>query len=148
MKTGRLIPFKIEIAAEFLNDLQFRLKNTRWSGQVDGTNWETGTDLNYLKELVACWRGTYDWRKQETALNQFAHFKTEVDDIGIHFIHERGKGRTHSRSSLGMGTPTRFIVSRKSYPCSPIRFIRWAAGRRFRCRNPRPAGLRIFRPPC
>jgi hypothetical protein len=25
-------------------------------------------------------------------LNRFAHFKTTLDDISIHFIHERGKG--------------------------------------------------------
>jgi hypothetical protein len=116
MKIDRLIPFKIEIAAEFLNDLQFRLKNTRWSGQVDGTNWETGTDLNYLKELVACWRGTYDWRKQETALNQFAHFKTEVDDIGIHFIHERGKGRNPFPLILRHGYPDSFYRFAKIIP--------------------------------
>jgi pimeloyl-ACP methyl ester carboxylesterase len=45
-----------------------------------------------LKELVAYWHGTCDWKKQETAINQLAHFRAEVEGIGIHFIHERGKG--------------------------------------------------------
>jgi pimeloyl-ACP methyl ester carboxylesterase len=81
MKNDRISPFRIDVAPELLSDLRQRLKNTRWSYQVQGTSWEAGTDLNYLKELVAYWHDTYDWRKHEAALNQFAHFKTEVDDM-------------------------------------------------------------------
>ena len=38
------------------------------------------------------WQTTYDWRAQERALNEFEHFRTNIDGLGIHFIHERGKG--------------------------------------------------------
>ena len=86
MKKDSITPFRIDVAPEVLTDLQQRLKNTRWSYQVRGTHWEAGTDLNYLKDLVDYWQDTYDWRRHEAALNRFAHFKTEVDDIGIHFI--------------------------------------------------------------
>ena len=84
MKNDEIRAFRIELAPEVLSDLRQRLKNTRWSYQREGANWDAGTDLNYLKELVDYWQNTYDWRKQEAALNQFAHFKTEVDGIGIH----------------------------------------------------------------
>jgi epoxide hydrolase-like protein len=40
--------------------LRQRLKPTRWSYQVEGTHWEAGTDLNYLKELVGYWLDAYD----------------------------------------------------------------------------------------
>ena len=53
------------------------------------------------------WRDTYDWRKHETALNH-AHFKTELDDIGIHFIHERGKGPNPFPIILTQGYPDSF----------------------------------------
>jgi hypothetical protein len=92
MKNDRINPFRIDVPPELLSELQERLKNTRWSYQVEGTNWDAGTDLNYLRELVAYWLDSYDWRKHETALNRFAHFKTTLDDISIHFIHEGGKG--------------------------------------------------------
>jgi Epoxide hydrolase N terminus len=92
MKTNGISAFRIDVAKEVLSDLRQRLQSTRWSYQAEGTDWDAGTDLNYLKELVDYWRDNYDWRKQETALNQFAHFKTDVDGIGIHFIHEHGKG--------------------------------------------------------
>jgi hypothetical protein len=83
---------RINLAPELLSDLRQRFKNTRWSYHLEGTHREAGTDLDYVKELVDYWQDHFDWRKQETVLNQFAHFKTEVDGIGIHFVHERGKG--------------------------------------------------------
>jgi hypothetical protein len=88
--------------------LRQRLKNTRWSYQVKDNSWDAGTDLDYLKELVAYWLDTYDWRKHEADLNRFAHFRTEVDDIGIHFIHERGKGPKPFPLILTHGWPDSF----------------------------------------
>ena len=116
MKNARISPFRIDVAPEVLSDLRQRLKNTRWPYQLEGTNWEAGTDLNYLKELVAYWHDTYDWRKHEAALNQFAHFKTEVDDIGIHFIHERGKGPNSFPLVLTHGYPDSFYRFAKIIP--------------------------------
>jgi pimeloyl-ACP methyl ester carboxylesterase len=113
MKNDEIRAFRIEVAPEVLSDLRQRLKNTRWSYQLEGTNWDAGTDLDYLKELVDYWQNTYDWQKQEAALNQFAHFKTGVDGIGIHFIHERGKG------------PNPFpIILTHGYPDSSYRFAK------------------------
>jgi len=82
-----ITPFRIEVPEDVLSDLRQRLEHTRWSYQLEGTNWDAGTDLDYVKELLAYWQDTYNWRKQEAALNRFAHFKTEVDGIGIHFVH-------------------------------------------------------------
>ncbi|MGH2409979.1 MAG: epoxide hydrolase, partial [Chloroflexota bacterium] len=50
----------------------------------------------------------YDWRKHEAALNVFAHFKAEVDGVGIHFIHERGKGPNPTPLLLIHGFPDSF----------------------------------------
>jgi pimeloyl-ACP methyl ester carboxylesterase len=108
--------FRIEVAEEVLSDLRQRLKNTRWSYQVPGTNWDAGTDVDYLKELVGYWENTFDWRKQEVALNQFAHFKIVVDDIGIHFIHERGKGPNPFPLILTHGYPDSFYRFAKIIP--------------------------------
>lgn len=68
MKTGTITPFTIKVAPNILGDLRQRLKNTRWSYQTNGTNWDAGTDLDYLRELVAYWLDAYDWRKHEANL--------------------------------------------------------------------------------
>jgi pimeloyl-ACP methyl ester carboxylesterase len=116
VRSATIEPYKIDVAAEVLSDLRQRLARTRWSYQVEGTGWEAGTDLHYLKELVHYWRDTYDWRKRETALNQFAHFKTEVDGAGIHFIHERGKGPHPFPLLLTHGYPDSFCRFVKIIP--------------------------------
>jgi len=51
----------------------------------------------YLEEMVAYWRDHYDWRKHEAEINRFSHYRTTIDGVPIHFIHEPGKvlSRSH-----------------------------------------------------
>ncbi|MBV9763393.1 MAG: alpha/beta fold hydrolase, partial [Acidobacteriaceae bacterium] len=116
MKNDLITPFRIDVAPEVLTDLKQRLKSTRWSYQVQGTHWEAGTDLSYLRELVGYWQDTYDWRAHEAALNRFAHFKTDVDNIGVHFVHERGKGPNPFPLILTHGYPDSFYRFTKLIP--------------------------------
>ena len=69
-----------------------------------------------MKELAHYWQHQYDWRKPEAALNTFAHFKAEVDGIGIHFIHERGKGPHPTPLILTHGWPDSFYRMHKIIP--------------------------------
>lgn len=82
-------PFTIHVPDSALEDLANRLALTRLPDQLDNTSWEYGTDLAYLTELITYWREEFDWRKQETELNQFEQFTTEVDGLTTHFIHQR-----------------------------------------------------------
>lgn len=109
-------PFKVQIPQATLDDLQERLKRTRWLNQVQGASWEYGTNLAYLKELVNYWLTTFDWRSQEAALNRFAHFRTTVDGFGLHFIHERGKGSNPLPILLTHGWPDSFLRMHKIIP--------------------------------
>ena len=109
-------PFRIDVAPQTLSDLQQRLNSTRWTSQIDGTGWDAGTDVNYLKDLVRYWGERFDWRAQERLLNQFEHFKTTVDGTGIHFIHARGKGPAPLPLILTHGYPDSFCRFVKLIP--------------------------------
>ena len=85
-------PFQIRVPDSVLADLRDRLARTRYPDELPGTGWTYGTELAYLKDLVAHWRDRYDWRKHEAALNAFSQFRAKVGDLGIHFIHVKGKG--------------------------------------------------------
>jgi pimeloyl-ACP methyl ester carboxylesterase len=124
MRNDRTSRFEVEILEEVLSDVRQRLTNTRLPHSVEGTGWNAGTDLQYLKELVAYWQNTYDWRKHAAALNQFAHFRTEVDDIAIHFIQERGKGPNPFPIILTHGYPDSFYRFAKIIPMltDPVSF--------------------------
>jgi pimeloyl-ACP methyl ester carboxylesterase len=85
-------PFRIAIPESVLVDLRERLARTRFPDEIPGSGWTYGTNLAYLRELVAYWRDHYDWRKAEAALNRFPQFRAKVGDLGIHFIHRKGEG--------------------------------------------------------
>jgi microsomal epoxide hydrolase len=85
-------PFEVAIPDEDIADLKARLGRTRWPDAVEGAGWRYGTDLDFLKSLVAHWRDDFDWRAAEARLNAFPQFMAEVDGHRIHFLHVKGKG--------------------------------------------------------
>jgi hypothetical protein len=56
-----ITPFSIQIGAEILSDLRERIRNTRWPDQAPGIAWEQGTDLEFLRRLLAYWADEFDW---------------------------------------------------------------------------------------
>lgn len=82
-------PFTIDIADEELDDLKRRIEATRWPEQECVDDWSQGMPLAYTRELAEYWANEYDWRAAEAALNRFPQFKTEIDGLDIHFIHQR-----------------------------------------------------------
>ena len=85
-------PFRIDVPEAVLTDLRERLERTRFPGEVADSGWDYGTNLAYLKELVAYWRDRYDWRGAEAALNAMPQFTARVGGLDLHFVHARGKG--------------------------------------------------------
>jgi epoxide hydrolase len=84
-------PFRIHVDDSVLADLEARLARARIPDALQGDGWTYGTDVAYLKSLVAYWRDRFDWREQERRLNQLEQFTTDIDGLRIHFIHRRSK---------------------------------------------------------
>lgn len=80
-------PFRIEATEAELEDLKRRLAATRWPDKETVSDWSQGIPLSYVQEVCAYWGEKYDWRAREAHLNQFAQFKTEIDGLGVHFVH-------------------------------------------------------------
>src|SRR5690242_12090773 len=101
-------PFTIAIPQATLDDLRERLARTRWPDVAEQASWSYGISMQYMQELMDHWLHTYNWREHEAALNAFANFKATVDGVGIHFIHERGKGPNPTPLLLIHGFPDSF----------------------------------------
>jgi microsomal epoxide hydrolase len=84
-------PYRIRVPDAALDELRRRLAATRWPDQIEGTGWEYGSELGYVKELVAHWRDKFDWRAAEAKLARFEHFHTGIDGQDIHFLHARSR---------------------------------------------------------
>ena len=85
-------PFTLTVPDSAVADLRERLARTRFPDQAPGEPWAYGTNVDYLRELVAYWRSGFDWRTQEARLNAFPQFKAPLHDIDVHFLHVPGKG--------------------------------------------------------
>ena len=83
------MPFRIEISEAELLDLATRLARTRWPEPQTVADWSQGVPLEYRQDLCRYWANTYDWRSREARLNLFSQFRTEIDGLGIHFLHVR-----------------------------------------------------------
>jgi pimeloyl-ACP methyl ester carboxylesterase len=108
--------FKINIEQSVLDDLRTRLADTRWTDEIENSKWEHGTNKSYLQELCDYWRNGFDWKKQEEYLNSFPHFKTTIDGIGLHYIHQKGKGQYSIPLLLIHGWPDSFVRFLKIIP--------------------------------
>ena len=109
-------PFKVQVSDATLEDLRERLTRTRWPDEISGSEWGYGSNLAYVKELVDYWLTRFDWRAQEAFINSFAHFRTTVDGLGIHFIHEGGKGPDPLPLIVTHGWPSTFFEMLKIIP--------------------------------
>jgi pimeloyl-ACP methyl ester carboxylesterase len=109
-------PFTIHVPEAELADLQTRLGHTRWPDEIAGADWEYGTSLAYLQDLVRYWQTQFDWRAQERAINAFAHFRATVGGLGIHFIHQRGNGPAPLPLIITHGWPGSFVEMLKILP--------------------------------
>jgi pimeloyl-ACP methyl ester carboxylesterase len=87
-------PFTIKVEDSVLEDLEARLKNTRFDNntEFDTKGRDYGQELPLQHSLVEHWRDSYDWRAHEAKLNQFHHFRATIrDNQKLHFIHERSR---------------------------------------------------------
>ena len=97
--------FSIEINDEDLDDLKARLSRTRWPDSETPDDWSQGIPLSYTQEICEYWANDYDWRSREARLNQYDHFKTELDGLDIHFIHVRSQNENATPLVLTHGWP-------------------------------------------
>jgi pimeloyl-ACP methyl ester carboxylesterase len=83
--------FKIQVPQSVLDDLKNRLANTRWPNKEPVGDWSQGVPLSKGQTLAEYWRTQYNWRRVESELNGLPQFRTQIDGLGIHFIHVRSK---------------------------------------------------------
>ena len=87
-------PFTVHTAPATLDDLGARLRATRWPDAPGDMGWSLGTDLAYLRELVAYWAHEFDWPAQEATLARLSRFRVRLSGLGIHFVHVRAVAPT------------------------------------------------------
>ena len=98
-------PFNLKISEESLKKIYKKVKYFPWHEMPNDGGWKYGSNLDYMKEISSYWVKDFDWRKHEVEINKFSNFITIVDDIEIHFIHEKGSGTNSTPLLLMHGWP-------------------------------------------
>jgi len=82
-------PFHLSVPEAQLADLRDRLARTRWPERETVEDTGQGPQLAKIRALAEYWRDHYDWRRCEAMLNGFGQYRTEIDGLGIIFLHIR-----------------------------------------------------------
>jgi len=102
-------PFKVKIPDGVIQNINSKVKNYSWHEMPDDGGWDYGTNLDYMKEFSKYWLENYNWRETEKKINRFKNFKCNIDNIDIHFIHEKGSGKNPRPLLLSHGWPGSII---------------------------------------
>ena len=103
-----ITPFTIAISDASIADLKQRLSQARFPEAVTN-DFTHGQKQGLIRELVAQWRDSFDWRAWEQRLNAYPQFLTEIDGQTIHFLHVRSPEPNAVPLVLTHGWPSSFV---------------------------------------
>jgi pimeloyl-ACP methyl ester carboxylesterase len=109
-------PFCIPFSQPAVDDLRDRLRRTRWPDEIAGANWGYGVDLRFLRQICEFWKDRFDWKAQVEKFSAVPHYRFFTKNIGIHFIHARGKGAAPIPLILTHGWPGSFLEMMRIIP--------------------------------
>ena len=107
--TGGAVPFTVDVSADVLTDLSYRLDKTRSVHPAVLDGGENPWVASRIDECLAYWRTGFDWDAQQARLNAFPQFRAIVDGVGVHFVHVRGVGAHPLPLLLTNGWPSSFV---------------------------------------
>jgi pimeloyl-ACP methyl ester carboxylesterase len=90
-KEPAIRPFEVGFPEVELTELRRRINATKWPEKETVNDATQGVQLQTMERLAKYWATEYDWRKCEAKLKALPNFITEIDGLGIHFIHVRSK---------------------------------------------------------
>src|SRR3954467_2295693 len=98
-------PFHVEVSDEALEDLRRRIAATRWPSRELVEDRSQGVQLATMKALARYWTTDYDLGRLAARLNALPQFTTEIDGVGIHFIHVRSRHENAQPLIMTHGCP-------------------------------------------
>jgi pimeloyl-ACP methyl ester carboxylesterase len=81
--------FQVEISDGQIDELRRRIEATRWPTKELVDDRSQGVQLATLKALADYWKSGYDFGRIQARLNALPQFTTEIDGVGVHFVHVR-----------------------------------------------------------
>ena len=107
-----IAPFAIDVPAEVLDDLAWRLRRARWPARLLLAGGEDAGRLLALERLLTRWRDGFDWREQERLLNALPQHRVTVGGVVLHVVWARSERPGARPLLLVNGWPSSFVEYR------------------------------------
>lgn len=93
MSTEEIKSFRVQIPEHELARLNKKLEDDRHPKDdvVPKTGDDYGIPTDWTLELMDYWKHSYSWTRAQDDMNQWPHFTTEIENIDVHFIHQRSQ---------------------------------------------------------
>ncbi|EJD49621.1 hypothetical protein AURDEDRAFT_182766 [Auricularia subglabra TFB-10046 SS5] len=102
-------PFNVHISDDELARLRRKLQDCELPATdiVPDAGWNYGVSLEWVKGLRQTWLDDFNWRDVEQELNR--QFKVDIEDVNIHFVHQRSQQEDAIPLVLVHGWPGTFF---------------------------------------
>jgi len=109
--------FAIDVPQSEIDDLNKRLDLVKWSVQsLPDTKSTYGLRDDTMKSIVNHWRNEYKWSERQMVFNKFNNYKTMIEGLDLHFIHERSKHEKAKPILITHGWPGSIVEFFKLIP--------------------------------
>ncbi|QYS95404.1 EHN domain-containing protein [Trichoderma simmonsii] len=105
-----LKPFSINLSKGVSRMLEL-IKDTKLPEKEEypGVGSSAGIELDVVKSLQKQWTVDFDWHKEEAKLNKYHHYTADIENLSIHFIHEKSPDPEAIPLLLNHGWPGSFL---------------------------------------
>jgi hypothetical protein len=89
--------------------------------KLEDSDWDYGTPLTTVKELIEYWKSSYNWRAAEARINELPQYQTIIaadgfEPLKIHFVYRQSKVPDAVPLLFAHGWPGSFLEVEKLIP--------------------------------
>ncbi|MFV8817977.1 epoxide hydrolase family protein [Haliea sp. E17] len=88
---SRLQPFSLHVPQAARDDLDQRLRHTRWLENSYLSGWQYGVPVDFTRELCRYWQEEFDWHQLEDAVNANQQCLIHTDGLQLHALYRRSQ---------------------------------------------------------
>ncbi|OBK09931.1 hydrolase [Mycobacterium asiaticum] len=115
-------PCILDVPDAQLDDLRRRLSAARWPAEIDGADWDYGTEQTFLRNVIDHWLHHYDWRATEAEVNAIGSYITVAAGQQVHFLHAQSDEADAIPLVITHGWPGSIVEFLDSLPLLQKRF--------------------------
>ncbi|PVH99871.1 alpha/beta-hydrolase [Periconia macrospinosa] len=114
-------PYHIAVSSERIERLRQKLELVDFPDELEGADWNYGSRLKDVQDIVEFWKKCYRWEEVETRLNKLPNFVVTLpiegfDPVDVHFLHRKSPSKSAIPLIFVHGWPGSFLEVTKLLP--------------------------------